>query len=66
MSRSLARCLVLAACWMPCGPLRQAMAAAPAAVVCPAKASLRNRLAAKEVRRYVYPRGGWLWPRAEG
>jgi hypothetical protein len=41
------------------------MAAAPAAVVCPAKASLLERLAAKEVRRYVYLRSGVLLPLAE-
>jgi hypothetical protein len=51
--------------WVARADVHEAPASAPAAVVCPAKASFLERLAAKEIRRYVYLRSGVLLPLTE-
>jgi len=62
MSRTLVVCFVLAACSMPSGMTAQAAepTSTPPAIECRAGASGLERLAAKEIRRYVYLRTGTL------
>ena len=48
--------------WSHAASAEPAELAAPAAIVCPRDAEYQERLAAKEIRRYVYLRTGVLLP----